>query len=449
MMTFVRSVLSAWRLVWLAGLRLLALPWHWLAALLGLSRPPRPAKTSTTSTTTAQAAKHATDMTPPHAAKAAPRSGERAPLAEHGHEHPLDPHAAPGAHPTAKAAAGTAPSAKGEVAAPLAAPSKPAAPPTPGEPPTAPGQFVEGVFSNEAGQRDYKLYIPANAPEGPRNSNSNGNGKASSKRPLVVMLHGCKQDPDDFAAGTRMNPLADSQQVLVLYPAQARSANGFGCWNWFNRDDQERGAGEPAILAGMIQDVVAKHAVDPQRVYVAGLSAGGAMALILARTYPELLAAAGVHSGLAYGVAQDMITAMGVMKRGPGKRALAAPAKGGKKGAKPAASVPLIVFHGDNDDTVHPLNGEQVIEQALAASPVVQGGQGAGIVLEQGKVAGGRAYTRTLHSNGTAAAHAEHWLVHGAGHAWAGGDAHGSFTDPQGPDASREMLRFFLERPRA
>ena len=440
MMTFVRSVLSAWRLVWRGWLRLLALPWQWLATLLGLSSPTRPAKTSTT---TAQAAKTATDMTPPHAAKAAPRSGERAPTADHEHEHPLDPPTAPGAHPAAKAAAGTAPSAKGEGAAPFAKPPQPAAPATPGEAPAAPGQFIDGVFSNEAGQRDYKLYIPAPTAGGARN------GKASSKRPLVVMLHGCKQDPDDFAAGTRMNPLADSQQVLVLYPAQARSANGFGCWNWFNRDDQERGAGEPAILAGMIQDVVAKHAVDPQRVYVAGLSAGGAMALILARTYPELLAAAGVHSGLAYGVAQDMITAMGVMKRGPGKRALAAPAKVGKKGTKLAASVPLIVFHGDNDDTVHPLNGEQVIEQALAASPVVQGGQGAGIVLEQGKVAGGRAYTRTLHSNGTAAARAEHWLVHGAGHAWAGGDAHGSFTDPQGPDASREMLRFFLERPRA
>ena len=438
MKTFLLSLLDAWRLAWRGWLRLLALPWHWLAALLGLSRPSRPAKTSTTT------AKAATDMTPPHAAKAAPRSGERAPLAEH--EHPRDPDAAPSARPTARAAAGAAPSAKGEVATP----ARPAAPSTPGEQPTAPGQFTEGMFSNEAGQRDYKLYIPANPAEGPRNGKANA--KDGGKRPLVVMLHGCKQDPDDFAAGTRMNPLADSQQVLVLYPAQARAANGFGCWNWFNRGDQERGAGEPAILAGMIQDVVAKHAVDPQRVYVAGLSAGGAMALILARTYPEMLAAAGVHSGLAYGVAQDMITAMGVMKRGPGKRALAAPAKGGKKGAKLAASVPLIVFHGDNDDTVHPLNGEQVIEQALAASPVVQGGeggQGAGIVLEQGKVAGGRAYTRTLHSNGTAAAHAEHWLVHGAGHAWAGGDAHGSFTDPQGPDASSEMLRFFLERPRA
>ena len=402
-----RQFLAACRRVWLGWLRLVALPWRWLALLLGLSRPADPASAP-------EAATDTPPEMPPQAAQAAKRSVEPALLAEDEDE--------------------SGRSARAVVVE--AAPTPKAEPLAPAAEPVEPGAFTEGMFRNDAGQRSYKLYIPA--------------GKANGKLPLVVMLHGCKQDPDDFAAGTRMNRLADSQHLAVLYPAQARSANGFGCWNWFNRHDQQRGAGEPSIIAGMIQEVITKHAVDPRRVYVAGLSAGGAMALILARTYPELLAAAGVHSGLAHAVAQDMITAMGVMKRGPGRRATAAPAKRRGKGAETEteaeASVPLIVFHGDHDETVHPLNGEQVIEQALAATPAAQTKEGAGIVVEQGKVPGGRAYTRTLHSNGAARAHAEHWLVHGAGHAWSGGDSRGSFTDPLGPDASNEMLRFFLER---
>jgi poly(hydroxyalkanoate) depolymerase family esterase len=267
------------------------------------------------------------------------------------------------------------------------------------------------------------------------------------------MLYGCKQDPDDFAAGTQMNRLADQHGFIVLYPAQSRTVNGFGCWNWFNRHDQERDAGEPSLIAGMIDEVAARHPVDRRRIYAAGLSAGGAMTTILAHTYPELLAGAGVHSGLAYAVAQDMITALGVMKRGPGKRAAPAPVKPTVKPSAKAdvakAVVPMIVFHGDHDKTVHPLNGEHVVEQALESVRAARPHDHGHPTVKSGRVRGGHAYTRTLHTDRAGHVQVEHWVVEGSGHAWSGGDAQGSFTDPLGPDASAEMLRFFLERSKA
>ena len=203
------------------------------------------------------------------------------------------------------------------------------------------------------------------------------------------------------------------------------------------------------MIAGMINEVMARHPVDPRRVYVAGLSAGGAMAVILAHTYPELLAAAGVHSGLPYAAAQDMITALGVMKRGASPRAAPARAKAPAKGGGAKAGVPLIVFHGDHDKTVHPLNGEHVVEQALACAHAAKPHDLGHPVVQAGRVAGGHAYTRTVHSDRAGHVQVEQWRVQGSGHAWSGGDARGSFTDPLGPDASSEMLRFFLERPKA
>lgn len=298
-----------------------------------------------------------------------------------------------------------------------------------------PGQFIDAVFRNAAGQRDYKLYLPGGKPDGPL--------------PLLVMLHGCKQDPDDFAIGTQMNRLADQHAVMVLYAAQSRSANGFGCWNWFNRHDQERDLGEPSLIAGMIDEVSTRHSVDRRRVYAAGLSAGGAMTTILAHTYPELLAAAGVHSGLAFAAAQDMITALGVMKRGPGKREAPVRTRPSAKSAIAKAAVPMIVFHGDHDKTVHPLNGERVVEQALASARAAKPHDHGHPTVATGHVPGGHVYTRTLHTDRAGHVQVEHWLVQGSGHAWSGGDAQGSFTDPLGPDASAEMLRFFLERSKA
>jgi poly(hydroxyalkanoate) depolymerase family esterase len=279
-----------------------------------------------------------------------------------------------------------------------------------------PGTFTTGTFTNRAGSRDYKLYVPS--------------GYDDQPLPLIVMLHGCKQNPDDFAAGTAMNALAEQQPCLVLYPAQTKKANGSNCWNWFNGMHQSRERGEPSIIAGITREVMRTHRVDPARVYVAGLSAGGAMAAILGDAYPELYAAVGVHSGLPVGAARDLPSALSAMKRG------AQAVRAGRHA--PGAAPPVIVFHGDRDTTVHPRNGSQVLEQAL--------GPGASHAeeTERGKSAGGRSYTRITQRDASGRTVAEHWVVHGSGHAWSGGSGSGSYTDPKGPDASREMLRFFL-----
>ena len=291
------------------------------------------------------------------------------------------------------------------------------------------GEFIAGSFTGEAGTRAYKLYVPASTP--------------STARPLVVMLHGCKQNPDDFAAGTQMNQVAAREGVYVLYPAQSLSANRTGCWNWFDAGHQQRDRGEPAIIAGMTRHVIATHPIDPARVFVAGLSAGGAMAAILAGTYPDLYAAVGVHSGLPHAAAHDLMSALSAMRRGPAARRGAA-ASGERR------VVPTIVFHGEDDTVVHPSNGEHVIAQARWTPPADDTGDEADagdVLVESGEISGGRAFTRTIHRDADGRCDAEHWLVHGAEHAWSGGSDSGSFTDPLGPDASSEMLRFFSEHP--
>jgi poly(hydroxyalkanoate) depolymerase family esterase len=275
---------------------------------------------------------------------------------------------------------------------------------------TWPGTFSDGSFSNSAGTRSYKLYVPSSFTGGPA--------------PLVVMLHGCTQDPDDFAKGTQMNALAEELQCLVVYPAQSQGANISRCWNWFSAVDQQRDQGEPSIIAGITREVMASHAVDPAQVYVAGLSAGGAMATIMGTLYPDLYAAVGVHSGLPFASAKDLPSAMAAMKGDF------------RQSHQPGRAIPIIVFHGDQDTTVHPSNGDAVIAQG--ARNVSND-----VVVEPGRVPNGHAYTRTLHQRADGAVHAEQWLIHGAGHAWSGGSAHGSYTDGKGPDASREMMRFF------
>ena len=304
----------------------------------------------------------------------------------------------------------------------------------------APGRFVDSSFTGATGTRAFKLFAPA--------------GFDGESLPLVVMLHGCTQDPDDFAAGTQMNELAQAQGFFVLYPAQAARSNSHKCWNWFSPGDQRRGAGEPALLAGMVRHVMQTHPVDADRVYVAGLSAGGAMAAILASEYPDLFAAAGIHSGVATGAAHDVASAFSVMKNGPtaaptwpspGATSWPAAGRDTKADAPSRASAPVIVFHGDADPTVAAPNGDAVVAAAL---------RGVDAVTEKVAVdAGGRRRARRTvwrgaGSGADAPTLAEQWVVEGSAHAWSGGASAGSYTDPQGPDASREMLRFFLAHPR-
>ena len=291
------------------------------------------------------------------------------------------------------------------------APTAPVHPQSP-----TPSRFIAGSHGDATARRDFKLYIPPGAGDRPL--------------PLLVMLHGCTQNPDDFAAGTAMNTLASEQGFYVLYPAQSQQANPQRCWNWFKHNHQARGRGEPALLAGMTREVMAAYPVDADRVYVAGLSAGGAMAAILGDTYPDIFAAVGVHSGLAAGSATDLPSALSAMQSG----ANPAPPRAS------ANAVPTIAFHGDADNTVHPANSGQVIAASAAMAASVE--------VDQLTSSGGRTATRRIHHAADGTVLAEHWLVHGAPHAWSGGSATGSYTDPRGPDASAEMLRFFLAHPR-
>jgi poly(hydroxyalkanoate) depolymerase family esterase len=274
------------------------------------------------------------------------------------------------------------------------------------------GQFLSRSYRNAAGTRGYRLYVPS--------------GYGGEPVPLVVMLHGCKQSPQDFAAGTRMNAHAEERTWLVAYPEQPSTANGSRCWNWFRPEDQRRGEGEPSLIAGITRQVMTDMTVDPARVYVAGLSAGGAAAAIMGSTYADLYAGVGIHSGLASGAAHDIPSAFAAMRRGARIR----------QGTGGASIMPTIVFHGDQDRTVNPQNAGLILEQLNPGMELEKR-------VERGQVRGGRAYTRTRYIDRMGSVLLELWVVHGEAHAWSGGSRDGSYTDPNGPDATREMLRFF------
>jgi len=271
------------------------------------------------------------------------------------------------------------------------------------------GQWIQRSYTNAAGTRTYKLYIPT--------------GYSGQNVPLIVMLHGGTQSADDFATGTRMNELAERDTFLVVYPEQDRVANHGGYWNWFQPPHQIKGAGEPSLIAGITQEIAGTYSIDDSRVYVAGLSAGGAMTAIMAATYPDLYAAAGIHSGLPYGAADDIPSAFAAMKQGS------------PRGTRPADGVPLIVFHGDQDRIVAAL---QAVTKAARSRPEQHTAR-----TTSGRVPNGHAYTQSTYQDATGRTIVEHWTIHQAGHAWSGGSPHGSYTDPQGPDASAEFVRFF------
>jgi poly(hydroxyalkanoate) depolymerase family esterase len=281
-------------------------------------------------------------------------------------------------------------------------------------------RFEERNYANQSGSRAYKLYVPS--------------GYNAQALPLVVMLHGCTQSPDDFAVGTRMNDLAEEQTFLVGYPAQDVSANASKCWNWFNAGDQQRDQGEPSLIAGITRQIMHDFVVEPGRVYIAGLSAGGAAAAIMGWAYPDLYPAIGVHSGLACGAASDLPSAFEAMRQGRSSGVWEQ-----CRHEESGRAVPTIVFHGDRDMIVSPVNGDQVIAQSKAAGDLR-------ITVTRGESSGGMSYTRTVQADESGQPILEQWVLHGAGHAWSGGSSAGSYTEPRGPDASREMMRFFLQR---
>ena len=313
-------------------------------------------------------------------------------------------------------------------AAPIDVPIKPVLP-------ARPSSFTNHDFTFANEQYTYRLYLPGA---------SKLLATTSSPLPVVVMLHGCKQDAADFAAGTAMNELAEQQKCIVLYPEQRAKANGMRCWNWFETAHQKRNSGEPGMIVALTRTILASpvYNADSARVYICGLSAGGAMASVVADLHPDLFAAVGVHSGLPSGAASDVMSAFSAMRSGATRSAIG----NGKDSA-----VPTIVFHGSADKTVHPDNGDDVVNVALMSLGA------SGVVLEKILVTDEssngeqssrtirRTAQRTIYRAENGKSYVEHWEIASGPHAWSGGSSTGSYTDPQGPGASSAMLEFFLQ----
>lgn len=299
------------------------------------------------------------------------------------------------------------------------------------------GRWIESSYGAAGEHLEYRLFVP-------------GSYDGRARMPLVVMLHGCTQSAEDFARGTRMQDLAERSGFLVVFPEQRSDAHPQRCWNWYDPAHQSRGAGEPALIAGMTRQIVGGYAVDPDRVYIAGISAGGAMSVNVAVAYPELFAAIGVHSGIGFAAARSMHEALRVMREGPQGSGQGVEALLGSLGSH-SRLIPLFAVHGAADPVVNVVNTDALVAQWALVMSRLAGASGPPRIHQQHGEAGGRAFTRmSLRLGPDEPTVVEQWTIQGLGHAWSGGNPGGSYTDAAGPDVSREMVRFFLreDRPR-
>lgn len=299
--------------------------------------------------------------------------------------------------------------------------------------------WITGSARASGGSRNYKLWVPASLPK-------------DEAAPLLMMLHGCTHKADDMAEISGINQVAEANGFLVVYPEQAFLSNVMKCWNWFDPKHQSRDAGEPSILAAIVEQVRSSHSVDPDRTYVAGVSAGGAMAVIAAATYPDLFAGLAVSAGGEFKAATSVGEGLEIMKQGgpdPAKQGEAAfeAMKAGLE-RKKRTRLPVIVFHGTADDRVAPVNAEQVVAQwsATNACLAVHNGEKDFAVSEKivdSQVPGGRSYRRNVYHDQAGALLMKKWMVQGMGHAWSGSPVEHKYGDPKGPKASEEIWRFF------
>lgn len=292
------------------------------------------------------------------------------------------------------------------------------------------GSFTDQYYDG----RHYKRYVP-------------GSYEKTTAVELVVMLHGCSQSPQGFAAATQMNAVAESEGFIVVYPDQTRQANSSQCWNWFESEHQQRGSGEPALITGMTREVMNDFSIDSQRVYLAGFSAGGGMAPIMAVAYPDVYAAVGVHSGLEYDAANSLSEAFTAMSSGGPN-----PQRQGTQGYEDMGSraqiVRTIVFHGTDDYTVDPVNGHQATEQATQTNDLAGDDSDDDDIdytaeTTETRTSPGHSYTVNEYADGGGNTVVAKYIIDGMGHAWAGGAQGGSYTDPDAPNASRIMWEFF------
>ena len=294
------------------------------------------------------------------------------------------------------------------------------------------GRWVEGTFTSTAGTRRYQVYVP-------------GGYDPARRHMLVVMLHGCTQDPADFARGTRIAEHAERGRFLAVLPEQPESANPKKCWNWYEPVHQVRSAGEPAMIDGIIMQVMRDHSVDAARVHLAGISAGAAMASLMAVAYPERFASIALHSGMAWRPATDVMSALTVMARGAADADTLGAAALAAMGDR-ARVVPAMVVHGAKDVVLNPANGRQATQQWLVTNSRALRGAPLTVSRKTGETTGYH-WTRTCHAPVPGPCVVEEWVIEELGHAWSGGSSAGTYTDEHGPDITAEMLRFFGEHP--